>query len=73
MPAGSYTVQLTAANDDDPARTGSCTLTVTVTAVKTIGEVQGATLDTEVGSFDRSPFAPLTGNGNGQTVVVVAA
>ncbi len=71
VPPGSYTVQLTAANDDDPARTGSCTLTVTVTAVKTIGEVQGATLDTEVGSFDRSPFAPLTGNGNGQTVVVV--
>jgi hypothetical protein len=70
VPPGAYSLELTATNDHDPARTGSCTLTVTVTAVRTIGEVQGTTLDTEVGSFDRSPFAPPSGNANGQTVAV---
>ena len=38
-------------------------------ALKTIGEVQGTTLDTENGATDRSPFAGSGGN-IGTTVVV---
>jgi len=70
VPPGSYTAVIGAANDDDPAQTASCSVSITVTGVRTIGEVQGATLDNEVGSLDRSPFPPASGNGGGQTVVV---
>ena len=70
VPVGSYDVALHATNDDTVPQTGRCTLRVNVNEVKTIGEVQGATLDTEVGSLDRSPFAPTSGNTTGQTVVV---
>jgi hypothetical protein len=35
-----------------------------------IGQVQGAVADTADGATHRSPFAPPTGNGNGQTVAV---
>jgi predicted extracellular nuclease len=70
LPPGSYAVVVGATNSDDPAQSGSCTLTVNVTDIKTIGEVQGTTLDSENGATDRSPFAPPTGGGNGAVVVV---
>jgi predicted extracellular nuclease len=70
VPPGSYSVVVAASNDDATPQTGSCTLAVSVLDVKTIGEVQGQTLDTENGATDRSPFAPLSGGGNGQTVAV---
>ena len=40
-------------------------------AVRTIGEVQGQTLDGENGATDRSPFAPASGNGAGTEAVTV--
>ena len=58
---GSYAVTLTSTDTD--GTTASCTLTVQVTAVLTVGEVQGQTLDTERGDTDRSPLAPASGNG----------
>jgi predicted extracellular nuclease len=70
VPPGSYALTVTATNDDDPAQTGQCTLTVTVEPVRSIGEVQGAVGDADDGPTHRSPFAPPSGNGNGQTVVV---
>jgi hypothetical protein len=60
----------TATNNDATPQTGTCSLTVQVLEVLTIGEVQGETSDNENGLLDRSPFAPPSGNGNGQTVVV---
>ena len=65
---GSYTVSLMATNAE--GETGACSLTVNVQQVLTVGEVQGPTEDREEGRADRSPFAPATGNGNGQTVAV---
>ncbi|MDT5025867.1 MAG: uncharacterized protein QOE61_2293, partial [Micromonosporaceae bacterium] len=41
---------------------------VLVTAVLTVGEVQGPTLDTEAGKADRSPLAPASGNGSSSTL-----
>jgi hypothetical protein len=70
VPAGTYSVTVEATNDDAAPQSGACTFTVSVLAVKTIGEVQGTTLDSENGATDRSPFAPPTGGGNGQTVLV---
>jgi uncharacterized protein len=70
VPVGSYTATLHATNDDAVPQTSTCSLTITVSEVKTIGEVQGQTTDLEVGATDRSPFAPPSGNGTGQTVAV---
>jgi predicted extracellular nuclease len=67
---GTYQVEVTASNNDAEAQTGSCTLTVIVTPVRTIGEVQGPVSDTADGLTHRSPFAPASGNGNGQIVFV---
>ncbi|MGW0431414.1 lamin tail domain-containing protein [Micromonospora sp. NPDC003197] len=61
LPAGSYSVTVTATDTD--GTTSSCPLTVQVTTVLTVGEVQGQTLDTESGPADRSPLAPASGNG----------
>jgi predicted extracellular nuclease len=67
-PPGMYSVNVAATTTvGDP---GSCTLTVNVLEVLTIGAVQGPTTDDENGAADRSPFAPASGNGNGQTVAV---
>lgn len=66
---GTYTVTLSAANNDAEPQTATCSLIVTVQEVLTIGEVQGETTDEENGLTDRSPYAPPSGNGNGQTVV----
>lgn len=67
-PPGSYSVNVAATTTvGDP---GSCTLSVNVLEVMTIGAVQGQTTDAEDGVADRSPFAPASGNGNGATVAV---
>jgi hypothetical protein len=60
VPAGAYAVTLTATGGGAAA---SCTFTVRVTTVLAVGEVQGATLDSEAGETDRSPLAPPSGNG----------
>ena len=41
-PQGTYAVTVTAANDDAPPQTGSCTLTVNVVAPTAIHDIQGA-------------------------------
>ena len=70
VPAGTYSVVVSASNNDVPtAQTGSCTLSVNVIPIRTIGEVQGAVTG-GVGILHRSPFAPPTGGGAGQTVAV---
>ena len=60
---GTYTVQVTAANNDAAPQSASCSFTVTVTEIKTIGSVQGSVAGN--GLTHRSPFAPASGNGNG--------
>ncbi|GAA1887520.1 lamin tail domain-containing protein [Asanoa iriomotensis] len=60
LPPGSYAVRVT--STDDSGTTASCTLTVQVNTVLTIGEVQGQTTDAEEGKLDRSPLAPASGN-----------
>jgi predicted extracellular nuclease len=62
-PAGTYAVELTAANADTEPQTGSCTLSVQVNAVKSIGEVQGEVADGDDPTTQASPF-------DGDTVVV---
>jgi predicted extracellular nuclease len=61
--ANSYSVNLTATNADTPAQTASCTLSVGVNAVQTIGEVQGQVTDTTDATAQTSAF-------DGDTVVV---
>ncbi len=62
VPVGTYAVTVTSTDTD--GTTASCALTVQVTTVLTVGEVQGQTLDSENGKTDRSPLAPATGNGS---------
>ncbi|HET6214669.1 MAG TPA: lamin tail domain-containing protein [Micromonosporaceae bacterium] len=62
VPAGGYAVTMTSTDAD--GTTASCTFTVQVTTVLTVGEVQGSTLDTESARADRSPLAPASGNGS---------
>jgi predicted extracellular nuclease len=69
-PSGSYAVGIVATNDDATPQTATCTLNVTVEAVVPIGTVQGSVDDATSGVLHRSPFAPPSGNGTGQTVVV---
>jgi predicted extracellular nuclease len=69
-PAGTYGVEISASNGDDPPQTAVCTVTVTVSSVLTVGQVQGAVPDGVDGLTHRSPFAPATGNGAGATVIV---
>jgi predicted extracellular nuclease len=66
LAAGTYTVQLTASNDDAAPQSASCAFTVTVDAPPTIipiGDVQGSVSDTADGASFQSPLA-------GQTVTV---
>jgi hypothetical protein len=53
---GTYSVSITAINDDDPVQTADCTLTVVVNPVLTIGEVQGVVSDTDDGTQVTSPY-----------------
>ena len=55
-PVGSYTVNISASNDDAAPQTGTCALAITVQAVLSVGEIQGKTLDTEDGQADASPL-----------------
>jgi predicted extracellular nuclease len=66
LAAGTYAVTVTSTDTD--GTTATCSLTVQVTAVLTVGEVQGQTLDTENGKADRSPLAPASGNGSSSTL-----
>ena len=54
--ANSYSVNLTATNADAPAQTASCTLSVEVSAIQTIGEVQGQVADDANPTTQASPF-----------------
>ncbi|WP_018348053.1 lamin tail domain-containing protein [Longispora albida] len=66
LTAGSYPVTVTTTDDD--GTTATCGLTLQVTTVLTVGEVQGATTDAEAGKTDRSPLAPASGNGTSSTL-----
>jgi predicted extracellular nuclease len=55
--AGGYDLTITATNADATPQTGSCELTVTVSDLLTVGEVQGQTTDGEDGTRDASPYA----------------
>jgi len=61
VPPGSYVVGVTAT--DAEGTTATCSFTVQVNDVKSVGEVQGRTTDAEDGRLDRSPFAPASGTG----------
>ncbi|MEP6812171.1 MAG: lamin tail domain-containing protein [Actinomycetota bacterium] len=68
LAAGTYTVQLRAANDDSPPQTATCSLSVTVTAppvTLTIGAVQGSVPDSADGATFASPYAGQTVNVQG--------
>src|SRR5687768_8635732 len=66
---GNYQVVITASNDDSTnTQTANCTINVAITPVRAIGEIQGSVSDTANGLTHRSPFAPASGNGLGQTV-----
>jgi len=71
VPAGTYAVEVDAANDDATPQTGSCTTTVSVQQVLRVSEVQGSTTELESGPADRSPLAPPTGNGSSATTYLV--
>jgi predicted extracellular nuclease len=61
LPPGSYSAAITATNDDAATQTGSCNLTVNVTEIKSIGEIQGPVLDTDNPLTHRSPLIPTGG------------
>ncbi len=65
---GTYTVQVTAANNDAAPQSASCSFAITVTEIKTIGSVQGSVAGN--GLNHRSPLAPPSGNGAGATVFI---
>jgi uncharacterized protein len=67
---GTYSVQVTATNNDATPQTGTCVFSVTVTGITPIGEVQGVVGAADNGLLHRSPFAPPSGNAAGQTVVI---
>jgi predicted extracellular nuclease len=55
---------------DAEGRNGSVSITLNVYEILPIGTVNGAVGDTDDGTAHRSPYAPPSGNGSGQTVVV---
>ena len=66
---GTYQIVITASNDDAAnSQSAACTVNVVITSVRGIGEIQGTVSDTANGLTHRSPFAPASGNGLGQTV-----
>ncbi len=62
-PAGTYHVEITASNNDATPQTNTCTATVTVQAVLTIGQVQGQVTNADNGATQASSYV-------GQTVYV---
>jgi uncharacterized protein len=56
VPPASYAVLITATNDDPEPQTGTCTLTVNVGELLTIGAVQGVVADTDSGTAHVSPY-----------------
>jgi predicted extracellular nuclease len=69
-PVGSYVVLVRATNNDTTPQSGTCSLTVEVGNVLTIGQVQGSVANTDDGLTYRSSFAPPSGNGTGQAVLI---
>ena len=55
---------------DAEARSGNVSIQLTVYVILPIGTVNGPVGDTDDGTAHRSPYAPSSGNGSGQTVVV---
>jgi uncharacterized protein len=55
---------------DAESRSGSASIALNVYEILPIGTVNGAVGDTDDGTTHRSPYAPPSGNGSGQTVVV---
>lgn len=55
---------------DGESRTGSTSISLTITAILPIGAVQGAVNDADDGATFRSPNAPASGNGAGQSVTI---
>jgi predicted extracellular nuclease len=66
--AGDKTLDCTIS--DAEARSGSASIALNVYEILPIGTVNGAVGDTDDGTTHRSPYAPPSGNGSGQTVVV---
>jgi predicted extracellular nuclease len=66
---GTYQVLITASNDDTTnPQTATCSISVAIIPVRSIGEIQGPVSDTANGLTHRSSFAPPSGTGLGQTV-----
>ena len=66
--AGDKTLDCTIS--DGEARNGSASISLNVYEILPIGTVNGVVGDTDDGTAHRSPYAPPSGNGSGQTVVV---
>jgi uncharacterized protein len=58
LPPGSYTVGITASNDNATPQTGSCNVVVSVSTIVPIGEIQGTVVDTDNPLTHRSPLIP---------------
>jgi predicted extracellular nuclease len=71
IPAGSYAVEVDAANDDASPQTASCTTTVNVQQVLRVSDVQGSVSDLDSGPAHRSALAPPTGNGSSSATYFV--
>jgi predicted extracellular nuclease len=61
---------LTCTIGDNESRPGSASIGFNVIVILPIGTVQGVVNDTDNGTLSRSPYAPASGNGSGQTVYV---
>lgn len=66
--AGNKSIDCTVS--DAESRSSSTTIQINVFVVLPIGTVNGAVGPTDDGAIHRSPYAPLSGNGSGQTVFV---
>jgi predicted extracellular nuclease len=56
---------------DAEGRSGTTTIALNVLVILPIGTVNGPVLDTDDGTAHRSPYAPPSGNGTGQTAVFI--
>ncbi len=55
---------------DEQGRSGTTTISITLLEIIPIGTVNGPVADTDVGTSHRSPFAPASGTGSGETVAI---